>query len=212
MEPVQSSNPTISYNSKQPESNTAGVTSLTQSPLGQSGFESVSPDPAHPVNIHRSEIEPQSSVSDVNVFEMTPFSTQVSDTNAVSSSILNSATGVSLPRHVQVVRRRKTPQQEEREPSSLPMDQYQLTLRSHHRLLDTSHALYMCILFYLPYRYRRSIPTVSPYGAGLLEPHSSGRDYLVSPFHWESQDWQTFYDSCVREWTYLGGAAGILFR
>jgi hypothetical protein len=144
---------------------------------------------------------------------------QVTMTRTASPTPVISDSGPLLPKHVQVVRRRK-PFRHEDQDREIPTDQYPpIVLPNHYQTipprtpqirfnhLDVLHALYMYILFCFPDRYRRDAPSIPP--PNTFRPPDSEQLGEDDVFH---RDWQIFYKRVTDEWIYAGSAAGVLFR
>jgi len=144
----------------------------------------------------------------------TQVSMQASEINATisSPSVVNSESGPSVPKHVQVVRRRKPYDFEEEHnqtshtdqvlPTVLP-DRHQartpvaFKLRAQFDLLNICHVVYTFLLFRLPDRYWRNAVSLS-------DSQTLGHRFTPSA-------WRDFHNNFKNDINYFGTAAGIAF-
>jgi len=182
--------------SEEPNSNSMDLGSLTQSPL-------VSEDT--PVQ----SVEDQQGFSDPALQVPATQSLHTSEISVDSSSIVNLDTGPSVPKRIQVVRRRKPYDYEEdySPPFHTGHQALPTTLPNRHQagasdilqapyLRNICYVLYTFVLFRLPDHYRRNALSVL------------GCDHVTSS---RVSAWETFHCNFKNDITYFGTAASIVF-
>ncbi|KAJ7450575.1 hypothetical protein FB451DRAFT_719502 [Mycena latifolia] len=103
-------------------------------------------------------------------------------------------TRLSVPKHVQVIRRRRHSRIEEEQTAFIVGEQDSRTVAMHTpTYLTFLHNLYMSVLFRLPDRYSRDVPQQP-----MLNGHEDGMT-------------QALYKRWVNEWTQMGSVASVLF-